>query len=203
MYANNVNQSKSTYFHLRPQVINNSNYYDRHRKKSYPYKKFQTGSTTTFSGYTNINVNEHNQNYLHQGNARNSNVTYSKFRNNNYNDIPRNVNRYPSLMNNDNYQQPPRKNRRSLKQAEEYKYRTSLMNYQLQDHQKNENDYINKRNLLSSIKFNGLILSDSMCKYVRPDQVSSNDIQVKLSFESGCDCIRMRNFLEKKILIIV
>ncbi|CAF2129470.1 unnamed protein product [Rotaria magnacalcarata] len=47
-------------------------------------------------------------------------------------------------------------------------------------------------------KFSGLRLSNSICKYVRPEQVSTTNIKVNVSFESGCDCSRMIDFLEKK-----
>ncbi|CAF4778253.1 unnamed protein product, partial [Rotaria sp. Silwood2] len=46
-----------SYIHLRPHINNNKkpNLYNAgQRKNSHPYRKFQTGSTTTFSGYTNI-----------------------------------------------------------------------------------------------------------------------------------------------------
>ncbi|CAF2014066.1 unnamed protein product [Rotaria magnacalcarata] len=50
-------------------------------------------------------------------------------------------------------------------------------------------------------KFNSLLLSDSICKYMRPEKVSSNNIEVKVSYESGCDCSRMLKFLEQQQLI--
>jgi hypothetical protein len=37
-----------------------------------------------------------------------------------------------------------------------------------------------------------------MCRYVRAEKVSSNGIQVEVSFESGCDCSRMIDFLEQQ-----
>ena len=49
-------------------------------------------------------------------------------------------------------------------------------------------------------KFNRLILSDSMCKYVRSEEVSLNNLQVKILFETGCNCSRMLNFLEKQFI---
>ena len=49
-------------------------------------------------------------------------------------------------------------------------------------------------------KFNGLILSDSMCKYVRSEKVSLNNLQVKILFETDCSCSRMLNFLEKQFI---
>lgn len=44
--------------------------------------------------------------------------------------------------------------------------------------------------------FNGVILSDSMLSHVRTDAIKkSNLINVKLSYESGCDCIKILQWL--------
>jgi len=40
----------------------------------------------------------------------------------------------------------------------------------------NDNNMNKNKNSLTSNNFNGLILSDSMCKYVRLEKVSSNGI---------------------------
>ncbi|CAF3335412.1 unnamed protein product [Rotaria sp. Silwood2] len=90
----------------------------------------------------------------------------------------------------DCFQQPPRRNRRSFQHAEQYRNQAPII----------INKYENNRYRSSSRsnKFTGIVLSDSMCKYVRADKVSSQGIQVRISFESGCDCTRMLNYLEQQ-----
>ncbi|CAF4324798.1 unnamed protein product [Rotaria sp. Silwood2] len=174
----------ASYIHLRPHVNKKPNLYGATQRKDFhPYKKFQTGSTTTFSGYTNISN-------CFQSKPQNDNVTHINSSNNTNNQ------KIPSLMSLDHFQQPPRKSRRSFQHAEQYKYQTqSIPNYEIKCY-----EHVNYSKPTTLNKFNGLVLSDSMCKYVRPEQISIDDIKVKVSFESGCDCSRMVNFLEKQQL---
>ncbi|CAF4700341.1 unnamed protein product, partial [Rotaria sp. Silwood2] len=143
----------------------------------------QTGSTTTFSGYTNISN-------CFQSKPQNDNVTHINS-SNNTNNL-----KIPSLMSLNHFQQPPRKNRRSFQHAEQYKYLAqSIPNYAIKRY-----EHVNYSKPTTLTKLNGLVLSDSMCKYIRPEQISTDGIKVKVSFESGCDCSRMVNFLEKQQL---
>ncbi|CAF2961396.1 unnamed protein product [Rotaria sp. Silwood2] len=179
----NIPNNNLTYRHMNQKV----NFYGTaQRKTSYPYRKFQTGSTTTFSGYTDIS--NHNNKKI---NSRPSNF------NNNNNNLSKISTTIPSLMSLDCFQKPSRRNYRTIQHAEQYKNRSTMFPYHIIDDNKNVNHLSISKN-----KFNGLILSDSMCKYVRSNQVSSDNMQVSISFESGCDCSRMLNFLEQQQKII-
>ncbi|CAF1341632.1 unnamed protein product [Rotaria sordida] len=199
----------SSYIYLRPHINKKPNlYHAGQRKNSHPYRKFQTGSTTTFSGYTNIS--KYNHNAITSTNNKNNNNNYHQhqpkpYYNNDNNNITHlkssNNKKIPSLMSVDFFQQPPRKNRRKLQHAEQYKQQTVLHQHEIMKHHENNNNMNTNQHSTSTStlkKLNGLILSDSMCKYVRPETVSSDNIQVKISFESGCDCSRMLTFLEEQ-----
>ncbi|CAF1670757.1 unnamed protein product [Rotaria magnacalcarata] len=194
----------TSYIHLRPCINTKPNLYGAaQRKHSYPYRKFQTGSTTTFSGYTNIsnyhNKNNYREQRQHNTNDNDNNMIHSK---------SLNSKKIPSLMSFDVFQKPPRKNRRKIQHVEQYKQQALLHQHDTNRHDDentNNNNYnmnVNQQRISSSTrsleKFNGLILSDSMCRYVRPDKVSSNNIEIKISFESGCDCSKMLKFLEQQ-----
>ncbi|CAF2155764.1 unnamed protein product [Rotaria magnacalcarata] len=175
--------TNTSYIHLRPSYINTKHnlYGATQRKDFHPYRKFQTGSTTTFSGYTNIS------NYF-PSKPQNDHATHISSTNNTNN------RKIPSLMSFDDFQQPPRKNRRSFQHAEQYKNQVqSIPNNMIKSY-----EHANYTKPTTLNKFSGLILSDSICKYVRQEQVSTTNIKVNTSFESGCDCSRMLNFLEKK-----
>ncbi|CAF4693587.1 unnamed protein product, partial [Rotaria magnacalcarata] len=67
----------------RPCINTKPNLYGAaQRKHSYPYRKFQTGSTTTFSGYTNIsnyhNKNNYREQRQHNTNDNDNNMIHSK-----------------------------------------------------------------------------------------------------------------------------
>ncbi|CAF3898827.1 unnamed protein product, partial [Rotaria sp. Silwood1] len=177
----------TSFIHLRPHVNAKFNLCNATQRKQAPYyRKFQTGSTTTFSGYTNISNENKNRNSCLKQNVQNNNYIHSnsKFNKNTTENIP-----IPSLMSIHCFQQPPRKNRRSIQHAEQYKDRAPSI----------QPNYPNKNYNFTptSNELQGIILSDSMCKYVRSEQVSTNNIKVTLSFESGCDCNRMLTFLEQ------
>lgn len=188
--------------HLRSNVNQKPNLYDagqRQRKNSHPYRKFQTGTTTTFSGYTNIS------NHTNKINNNNNHPKPKQQHDNNDNNNKKSFNskEIPSLMSFDLFQEPPRKNRRKIQHLEQYKQRALLQHNSINGHQENNNNHtynmdIKQYRRTSAKQFKGLILSDSMCKYVRPEKVSSNNIQVKISFESGCDCSKMLQFLEQQ-----
>ena len=179
--------------HLRPQINKKLNCYDNHHKKtSRPYFKFQTGSTTTFSGYTRINnLRDKNENYPQQQQASRYGVNREKSSaTNNY---------IPPLMNHEAFRYPPQKSRRTIAHATQFQNRTSAIIDDTNDY------YIHDKNIQNNIKsastfnkFNGLVLSDSMCKHVRAEKLSSKQVHVKLSFESGCTCRRMVQFLEQQ-----
>lgn len=180
----NFQSSKNTtsYIDLRPNINKKPNLYDAvKRKNSYPYHKFQTGSTTTFSGYTNIS------------NFSTKRLISSNKNNNNDNNLSRKNNNKQDYRSHDHFQKPSRRNYRTIEQAE--RYRNQVQIYQHATTNINEN---NKITSMSTVQYKGLILSDSMCKYVRSKQVSTNKIQVRISFESGCNCNRMLNFLERQ-----
>ncbi|CAF5069747.1 unnamed protein product, partial [Rotaria sp. Silwood1] len=72
--------------------------------------------------------------------------------------------------------------------------------YQQQQNNNNKNNYrrppvpvpnINNNNN----KFKGIILSDSMCSRVRTYALKNNYINIELSYESGCDIVKMINWL--------
>ena len=181
----------TSYIHLRPQINKRLNYYyDNHcKKKSRPYFKFQTGSTTTFSGYTNINNlrNDKNKNeiYYHQQQQRTNNYNVD-----NRQCAATTTNNYiPSHMNNDAFHYPPQKNRRTLVHAQQFQSRISATIH-------NNREHIKSFSALN--EFNGLILSDSICKHVRTEKLSSKQLHVKLSYESGCTCHRMIQFLKQQ-----
>lgn len=194
--------STTSYIHLRPQVNQRLNLHGAgQRKQFHPYRKFQTGSTTTFSGYTKIS-NYHNKNNYREQKQYNNNdnniIIHSK---------PLHSKTIPSLMSFDVFQEPRRKNRRKIQHVEQYKQHALLHQYHTNKHDENTNNNNNYKMTVNQQripatrlleKFNDLILSDSMCRYVRPEKVSPNNIQVKISFESGCDCSRMLNFLEQQ-----
>ncbi|CAF1388147.1 unnamed protein product, partial [Rotaria sordida] len=190
-------QTIPSYIHLRPHINKKPNLYNAgQRKNSHPYRKFQTGSTTTFSGYTNISNYNHNT-ITSTNNKNNNNSHYHQHQQKQYNNKnthlkSSNSKKIPclmsvDLMSVDLFQQPPRKNRRKIEHAEQYKKQTVLHQHEIMKYYENNNN-----------KLKGLILSDSICKYVRPEEVSADNIQVKISFESGCDCSRMLTFLEEQ-----
>ena len=199
-----------SYIHLRRHINKNPNFYNAgQRKNSHFYRKFQTGSTTTFSGYTNISNYNHNTITTSNNNNSNYHQHQQKRCYNNNNTIhlkSSNTKKIPCLMSVDLFQQPPRKSRRKLQHAEQYKQQTLSHQHKIMKyHENNNNNNNNNMNInqyrtstLTLKKLNGLILSDSMCKYVRPEKVSSDDMQVKISFKSGCDYSRMLTFLEKQ-----
>ncbi|CAF3431271.1 unnamed protein product [Rotaria sp. Silwood2] len=165
----------TSYIHLRPQINKKLNYHydNQHKKKCQPYYKFQTGSTTTFSGYTNINNlrsnKNNNENYYHQ----------QQQQTNKYN-----INNRQFIYH--------KKNRRTIARAQQFQNRISTIIRDNIDHTKS----------FSTLKkFNGLILSDSMCKYTRTEKLSSNQLHVRLSHESGCTCNRMIEFLKQQTRI--
>ncbi|CAF0942478.1 unnamed protein product [Rotaria sordida] len=100
-------------------------------------------------------------------------------------------------MNNDTFQYPTQKNRRTIAHAQRFQNRRSAIIYDDNDHYNIKSSTLNKLKL----KLNGLILSDSMCKHVRAEKLSSNELHVKLSFESGCTCNRMSQFLKQQTKI--
>ncbi|CAF3137656.1 unnamed protein product [Rotaria sp. Silwood2] len=171
--------TRTSYIHLCPHVNKKPNLFGAtQRKHSHPYHKFQTGSTTTFSGYTNITGTFTKPNHqIHNVQPK------SQLHSNNTNDIR-------PLMSINCFQEPPIKNRRTLQHAEKYRNQASPM---IECY---ANDNFRTSSTLNQL--NGIILSDSMCKYVCPDKVSSHGIKVNISFESGCDCNRMLDFLEKQ-----
>ena len=178
-------RSTTSYIHLCPHANQNPILHGTtQRKCSHPYRKFQSGTTTTFSGYTNIS-NYRKNNYLEKNPQSNKNKDKN---------IPNSTNsfplRLPSLMSLDCFQQPPRKNRRSLQHAEQYQNQAPII--------LDRYESVTYRSLSRSNKFTGIVLFDSMCKYIRSDNISSKDIQVRISFESGCDCTRMLNYLEQQ-----
>ncbi|CAF3695900.1 unnamed protein product [Rotaria sp. Silwood1] len=180
-------QTIPSYIHLRPHINNKKpNLYNAgQRKNAHPYRKFQTGSTTTFSGYTNITGFANNIEHQKQ--------TYNYNNQKKTNKLPLNINHIPSLMSLNSFQQPSRRNCRTIKHAEQFKDKHPPIADPIIECYRNDNNMIKNKN-----KFNGLILSDSMCKYVRSKEVSLNHVQVRISFESGCDCGRMLNYLEKQ-----
>ncbi|CAF0791998.1 unnamed protein product [Rotaria sordida] len=148
----------TSFIHLRPHVNAKFNLCNATQRKHAPYyRKFQTGSTTTFSGYTNIS-NENRNSRLKQNIQNNYIHSNSKFNKNTTENNP-----IPSLMSIYCFQQPPRKNRRSIQHAEHYKDRAPL----IQPNYANKNDNFTP----TSNELQGIILSDSMCKYVRSEQV--------------------------------
>ncbi|CAF3750021.1 unnamed protein product [Rotaria socialis] len=197
------NPTTTSYIDLRPRV--NSRKPDLNgaaQRKTYnSYQKFQAGSTTTFSGYTNISTYNRNNNMnknIFTRRTSHENNNYTKSSNNNYQNNNNNNRFYsnginvPSLMTIDSFQLPSRRNCRTIQQAEQYKNRSSINQYSMRKFDNNDKPF---STTTKAYKFNGLILSDSMCRYVREEQVSSNEIKVNVSFESGCDCSRMLDYL--------
>lgn len=198
MFTTHLPPSTTTrsYIHLRPQMNKNLDYdYDSYRKRKFrPYFKFQTGSTTTFSGYTNINNNIYDKNknencYNHQQQQQQINK-YNANRSKLMIKYPSTTNNYTlPHRNNDAFRYPPQKNRRTLAYAQQFQNRNLTNTH-------NNNDQIEA--LLTANKFNGLILSDSMCKHIRTEELNSKQLNAKLSYESGCTCDRMIQFLNEQ-----
>ncbi|CAF2866722.1 unnamed protein product [Rotaria sp. Silwood2] len=177
--------STTSYIHLHPNVNQKSNLYDAaQRKYSHPDRKFQTSSTTTFSDYTNISEYKRINN-LQKTLPGNNVIDFKPNKNTIYVQIS-------SLVSLDCFQQPSRKNRRKLQHAEQYKNQAQLFETNYEN--------VNDKFLPTSNEFNGLILWDSMLKFVSPDKVSPHGIKVNVSFQSGCECSRMLNSLEKQHL---
>ena len=94
-----------------------------------------------------------------------------------------------------------KKHRRTMAHPNQFQNRTtSSIIYDT-----NNNNYyycIHDKNIKNNRKkFNGLILSDSMCQHVRIEKLNSKEIHVKLSYESGSTCCRMMQFLEQQAKI--
>ncbi|CAF3821695.1 unnamed protein product [Rotaria sp. Silwood1] len=182
----------SSYINLRSNVNPKYNLYDAgQRKNNHPYKKFQTGSTTTFSDYTYISSYKNINNY----NRKNDNIKSFNTMNNNDNNYKLSSNnniKIPALMSIDHFRQPPRKNRRSLYHAQQQYYNETQNIYQHHHH----HTILPTTTALN--EHHVLILSDSMCKYVRVDKIGPPNMKVNISFESGCNCSRMLEFLEQQ-----
>ena len=178
------------YIHLRSNPNRKYNFYNTAQHKySRTYKKFQTGSTTTFSGYTNISSYNASNSYKNRKEEKNNIKSFNNINNTNKLSSDNNG-KIPALMSIDCFKQPPRKNRRSLYHAQQY-------------HDQVQTTYKSHRypTMLPPTplnEFNTLILSDSMCKYVRTDKISPPGMKVNVFVESGCDCSRMLEFLEKQ-----
>ncbi|CAF5053565.1 unnamed protein product, partial [Rotaria sp. Silwood1] len=105
---------------------------------------------TTFSGYTNItgfanNIEHQKQTYNYNNQKKN-------------NKLPLNINHISSLMPLNSFQQPSRRNCRTIKHAEQFKNKHPPIADPIIKCYRNDNNMIKNKN-----KFNGLILSDSMC----------------------------------------
>ncbi|CAM4986262.1 unnamed protein product [Rotaria socialis] len=197
------NPTTASYIDLRPRVNNRKpDLNGAAQRKTYnSYQKFQTGSTTTFSGYTNISTYNRNNNMnknIFPRRTSHENNNYMKSSNNNYQN--NNNNRFysngknvPSLMAINSFQLPSRRNCRTIQQTEEYKNRSSINQYSMRKFDNDDKPF--PTTTTKAYKFNALILLDSMCRYVREEQVSSNEIKFNVSFESGCDCSRMLDYL--------
>ncbi|CAF3373542.1 unnamed protein product [Rotaria socialis] len=172
------NPTTTSYIDLRPRV--NSRKPDLNgaaQRKTYnSYQKFQAGSTTTFSGYTNISTYNRNNNMnknIFTRRTSHENNNYTKSSNNNYQNNNNNNRFYsnginvPSLMTIDSFQLPSRRNCRTIQQAEQYKNRSSINQYSMRKFDNNDKPF---STTTKAYKFNGLILSDSMCRYVREEQ---------------------------------
>ena len=97
-------------------------------------------------------------------------------------------------MNNDGLRYPPQKSRRILVHAQRFQNQMSTII-------RNNRDRIKSFSTLE--KFNGLILSDPMCKHIRTEKLSSKQLHITLSYESGCTCNRMIQFLKNKENLII
>ena len=135
----------TSYIHLCPYVNRKPNLSGgKQCKNAHPYRKFQTGSTTTFSGYTNIsNYNKNNDNNYVQRKQQNYNITHLK--SSNYNRMTKlssNTNHIPSLMYIDLFQQPSRRNRHTFQHAQQYRDQATLYQRQMDEcyEKKNNND---------------------------------------------------------------
>ena len=131
------------YHHIMPRAQQKPSLYGAGQRKYDNFHKFQTGTTTTFNGYTNItgqrnlppipaprrhipsfnayhhqnnyNNNNNNNNIYHQNHYNNRN-TYRNFHRYNNN----NIQNLPSLLNIDPYHAPNRYNVRSFNHAQQY-----------------------------------------------------------------------------------
>ena len=136
--------ASTSYIHLRPYVNRKPNLSgDKRCNNSHPYRKFQTGSTITFSGCTNISdYNKSNDNNYVQRKQQNYNITHLK--SSNYNRMTKlssNTNHVPSLMSIGSFQQPSRRNRRTFQHAQQYKDQATLYQHQMDEcYKKNNNN---------------------------------------------------------------
>jgi hypothetical protein len=107
------------------------------------------------------------------------------------------------------YRAPPIKPRRAHQQQQQQQQQYSRPHYQQQQHtttttnNNNYNNYNNQNYRRPPNNYNnnrtrkGLIISDSMCSRVRTYAVQQlPNYDVELSYESGCDIIKMMNWLQ-------
>ncbi|CAF4106589.1 unnamed protein product [Adineta steineri] len=251
-----------TYQHLTQQVQRKPALYGAGQRKYNNFHKFQTGTTTTFNGYTNYNGSNninlpptpaprqylpptpfYNNNNRYQQQQNYHYNRYNNYRrpnfynNNNYNN---NIKNLPSLLDINPFHLPSEHNTRSFHHAQQYhpnqqhhqhlprptsRTRFHILSQlpsqsrsrsrspfrpppikprriyqQQQQNNNNKNNYrrppvpvpnINNNNN----NFKGIILSDSMCSRVRTYALKNNYINIELSYESGCDIVKMINWL--------
>ncbi|CAF2997955.1 unnamed protein product, partial [Rotaria sp. Silwood2] len=236
-------QNPPSYHHLVQQIPKKTSLYGAGQRKYNNFNKFQTGTTTTFSGYTNMTGNR--QINLppilapHCHLPPSSSSYHHQQQNNNY------IQNLPSLLDTNPFHFPSHHNTRKYHHAQQYnpnnyqyhhsralsrsrfhilsqlpsKSRSCSRSQRYQppppppikphrnhQHYHNNNNFHrspspsynnNYKNCNNNHSFKGLILSDSMCSRVRTYAIRKlNVVDVELSYESGCDIIKMINWLQ-------
>ncbi|CAF4968529.1 unnamed protein product [Rotaria sp. Silwood1] len=245
-------QNPPSYPHLVQPIPKKTSLYGARHRKYNNFNKFQTGTTTTFSGYTNMTGNRQinlrpipaphcylpppSSSYHHNNNNSHYNRYHHQQQNNNY------IQNLPSLLDTNPFHFPSHHNTRKYNHAQQYNpnnyqyhhsralsrsrfhilsqlpskssSRSRSQHYQpppikaRRNHQHYHNNnnihrspspsYNNNyENYNNNHSFEDLILSDSMCSRVRTYAIRKlNVVDVELSYESGCDIIKMINWLQ-------
>ena len=176
------------YYHLVPHVSPKSTFHQSNQHKRFSFHKFQPGTITTFNDYTNIN--NHHQS-----------IPSSTPSNKHHRSRP-----LPTLSNAQHHSHGSRfhllSRLPSRSPSPTYHHDLQPTSIKRRRHHYNPRNNNNYNALKISMEkhrnklFNGLILSDSMLSRVRNDVIKkSNSINIKLSYESGCDCIKMLEWL--------
>lgn len=219
-----IRPTPPSYQHLVARVNPRPTLYGAHQRKNNFLHKFQAGSTTTFNGYTNIRHNNRaptppprrqrlgpqqqqqqyyqRQTYRSRSTSRHQQEQYQRPRQprtfyqaqqyhprllhqhispatSKYHVLSRLPSRSPSPAPTTTTYRPPVQPRRQ----------------QHHHHHHQQQPYRPPRQTNNN-RQTGLIVSDSMLSRVRTYTIRSHNIDIQLSYESGCDCKRMVDWME-------
>ncbi|CAF3817528.1 unnamed protein product [Rotaria sordida] len=114
-------QNPPSYHHLIRQIPKKTSLYGAGQRKYNNFKKFQPGTTTTFSGYTNMTgnrqINLPPSSYHHNNNKSHYNSHYNRYHHQQNNNYIRNL---PSLLDTNSFHFPSHHNTRKYNHAQQY-----------------------------------------------------------------------------------